>query len=109
MLVKVRDIRGFDGIPTCRKNVGAWLIARNIRSSIGPSTGGPAHFVHLSDLPDPERLAFLRKQLTEMHLDPGTYDDAAHETYAQATSAVRERANASRLWHAFWSLLPPKA
>ena len=51
-----------------------------------------AEFVRLSDLPEPERLAYLRRELEGAHLPPGTYDDEAHSTYLAASPNARSEA-----------------
>jgi putative transposase len=50
------------------------------------------HGVCLTDLPEPERLAYLRGQIEDLHLDPGDYDDAAHDAFMQVSHKRRERA-----------------
>ncbi|WP_243642050.1 DNA-binding domain-containing protein [Rhodovulum steppense] len=46
----------------------------------------------MSDLPEPERLARLRKTCGDLHLEPGTYDEAAHAAFMEASPSLRGRA-----------------
>lgn len=92
MLVRVRDLRGIGDIPTCPKNAKQWAFRAGLTISQVASAGGPASAVLLSELPEPERLAYLRRELDTLDLDPGTYDDAAHEVLAEASPARRDRA-----------------
>ncbi|WP_172292326.1 transposase domain-containing protein [Pseudoruegeria sp. HB172150] len=57
-----------------------------------PTDGRKTAYIFIFDLPAQERLAYLRRQLDELRLDPGSYDDAAHEAFLQASPSRRERA-----------------
>ncbi len=53
---------------------------------------GQRYIVQPIDLPAPERLAYLERSIESLGLPLGTYDDAAHESFMQAPSSMRERA-----------------
>ncbi|WP_165971728.1 DNA-binding domain-containing protein [Meridianimarinicoccus aquatilis] len=48
--------------------------------------------MRLSDLPEPERRAFLDQHIAERGLPAGDYDDAAHAAFLAAPAAKREKA-----------------
>ncbi|WP_439526300.1 transposase domain-containing protein [Roseovarius mucosus] len=92
MLVAVKQLCGVGDIPTCRKNAGAWMSGRNIKIVTLAGKGGPAHYINLSDLPEGERLAYWRRELARLQLEPGIYDDLAHSELMAATAKARSRA-----------------
>lgn len=59
-----------------------------------PSNGGAAEVIHLSDLPEPERLAFLARRAETMGPPQGGQDDEAHLTLAAKPVGVQNTANA---------------
>ncbi len=92
MQIRVRELCGVGGVPTCRKNAGNWLTRRSIAMSFVASNGGPCAVVNLSDLPEDVRLAYLRRTIADLHLNAGTYDDDAHSELAKAAPSRRARA-----------------
>lgn len=90
--VPVRKLLGVGGIPSHRTSASKWLSGNNIPIHIGKSKGGDAEFVRLIDLPEAERLAYLQRESESLRLDPGVYDDVAHEVFMQAPPSRRERA-----------------
>lgn len=90
--VTVRSLAGIGEVPSHRTSASKWLARNGISTFKVPVNGGEAEAVLLSDLPTPERLAYLRREIDQMHLDPGTYDDAAHEDFIHASPSRRERA-----------------
>lgn len=92
MLVAVRGLCGVGRIPHHRISAEQCILRFGARIHQLKGAGGTFHAVALSDLPEPERLACLRRQIENLHLDPGTYDDAAHADFVQAAPSRRERA-----------------
>ncbi len=92
MLVRVKELCGIGDIPTCPKNAKRWAIRAGIAISQVASSGGPASIVHVSDLPEQERRAYLAKCAAATGLPPGEYDDAAHEAFWQAPASMRAEA-----------------
>jgi len=88
MNLSVADIVGLPGLPSTPMGVRKWLKTNEITLR---SCGKRFTFL-LTDLPADVRLALLRRDLETLHLDPGTYDDDAHEVFMQASPSRRERA-----------------
>lgn len=91
-MISVRGILGIGGIPMDRTSASIWLKRHGVPVSKVFGNGGEADAVHLSDLPEQERLAYLRREFDGLHLDPGDYDDAAHAAFLQASPSRRDRA-----------------
>ncbi|MBF9050528.1 DDE-type integrase/transposase/recombinase [Roseobacter sp. HKCCD9010] len=53
---------------------------------------GSGFAVDIAQLPEAERLAYLQRESENLHLDPGVFDDVAHEAFMQAPPSRRERA-----------------
>lgn len=92
MIVAVKSLAGLGGLPVDRSALSAWLRRNGIPTVMKSGPGGKAEHVRLSDLPETVRLAYLKQQIETLHLDPGTYDDAAHEAFMQASPSRRDRA-----------------
>lgn len=91
-MIPVRGLLGISRVPTHRTSASEWLQRHGIELHQLKTRGGMAEFVRLSDLPEPERLAYLRRELEGAHLPPGTYDDEAHSTYLAASPNARSEA-----------------
>ena len=90
--VPVRKLLGVGNIPSHRTSASKWLSNNGISVQIGKSKGGKAEFVRLIDLPQAERLAYLQRESEHLNLDPGVFDDVAHEAFMQAPPSRREQA-----------------
>ena len=79
-------------IPSHRTSAARWFERYGIDVHCVSTDGRkPAH-VNLSDLPEPERLAYLHRGLGQLHVEPGIFDEDAHATLAQASPSRRARA-----------------
>ena len=92
MAVPVKNLLGMAGIPQHRTSAVDWLNRNSVPVVESRGNGGAFHAVRFCDLPPDVRLAYLRRDLDTLELDPGTYDDAAHEALAEASPARRDRA-----------------
>ena len=92
MLIAVKSLRGVGNIPSDRTWASKWLVRHGVPIHRQRGKGGAYEAVRLCDLPADVRLALLRRDLEALHLDPGTYDDDAHEVFMQASPSRRERA-----------------
>lgn len=90
--VVVRSLTGIADVPSHRTSASNWLSRNGISTFKVPVNGGEADAVLLSDLPEAVRQEYLLKRINGQDLDPGTYDDAAHEAFLQACVSRRERA-----------------
>lgn len=86
--VTALDLMGVGLIPHSKPACLAWL-KRNRVSAI---FFGNIFCFQLSDLPAPERLAYLERSIATLGLPLGTYDDAAHGVFMKAPALMRERA-----------------
>lgn len=93
MLIKVKELLQVDGFPSHRTTAPNWLRSRNIKIHGLNGGGGIAEHIRLSDLPEDVRLAYWRRELDQLQLDPGTYDDEAHALFWEAPAKVRGRAD----------------
>jgi len=92
MLIKVTSILGVGKIPSDRTAATKWLAKNSIPIlTVENDRRNPA-VVRLIDLPEAERLAYLQRESESLHLDPGVFDDMAHEAFMQAPPSRRERA-----------------
>lgn len=102
MRVLVTELLGIGAVPLDRKSAGKWLERAGVSISQDCRDGRKPQYVNLSDLPEHERLAFLRLELERLELSEGTFDDAAHEAFAAAKPEARARAERkaaiARLW-----------
>ncbi|WP_162497500.1 hypothetical protein, partial [Roseovarius dicentrarchi] len=73
-----------DSKPACL----AWLKREGIISV----KEGQKFTYPITDLPEPERLAYLSREIEAAHLTPGTYDDDAHASYLAASASLRAKA-----------------
>ena len=90
--IPVVSILGVGRIPKDRTSASRWLAQNGVPVRVAEGDGRKPEFVDLTDLPEPERLAYLRRQLEDQHLDPGNYDDEAHAAFMKAAPARRQRA-----------------
>ena len=91
-MILVKSLLGIDPIPSHRTSASKWLARKGVPVRKIPVRGGHADAVALSDLPEEVRLAWLSRDLEQRNLDPGTYDDAAHAVFLQASPSRRDRA-----------------
>ncbi len=91
--VRVTSLLGVGGIPNNRTAATKWLERSGIRLHIIENDGRRPVVVSLSHLPEAERLAYLQRESESLHLDPGVFDDVAHEVFMQAPPSRRERAD----------------
>lgn len=90
--VPVRALAGICNVPRDRTSASKWLKRRGIPTFKVSARGGIADAVHLSDLPEDVRRAFLEREAQGLDLDPGTYDDEAHARLLEAPAATRSEA-----------------
>lgn len=91
-MIFAKSLLGLGGVPSDRTSASKWLARHGVRTFRVPVNGGEAEAVELMQLPGDVRLAYLRREIEELHLDPGTFDDAAHDEFWQASPSRRERA-----------------
>ncbi|WP_203228028.1 hypothetical protein, partial [Roseovarius dicentrarchi] len=88
MMLSVSQLVGVEGMPGTPQGVRKWLKSRDI-----PLAERNGRFIFsVSDLPEPERLAYLSREIEAAHLAPGTYDDDAHASYLAASASLRAKA-----------------
>ena len=92
-LVPVRSFLGLGPLPRHRASAVAWLTRAGIPISKVPSSGGMCDAVHLSDLPEPLRLAYQTRQAEQIGLDAGVQDDEAHLALMAKPMGVQTEAN----------------
>ena len=92
MLIKVRDLLGIGPIPNDRTAAGVWILRNGIETIAMKLRGGNAAAVHLSDLPATVRRAVLEREAERAGLEPGVYDEEAHEELMGATPGMRAKA-----------------
>lgn len=88
MMLSVADIVGLPGLPKSSFGVRKWLK----KLEVCLLEDRKRFVFNLFDLPEDVRLAWWRRELDGLQLDPGTYDDAAHEALADASPTRRNRA-----------------
>ena len=88
MLIKVRDLLGIGPIPNDRTAAGVWILRNGIETIAMKLRGGNAAAVHLSDLPATVRRAVLEREAERAGLEPGVYDEEAHEELMRATPGM---------------------
>lgn len=86
--VTARSLLGVGSIPSSKPACLAWLKRFDVQAELSGNT----LLFALSDLPAPERLAFIERSIATLGLPLGTYDDAAHEVFIQAPASMRETA-----------------
>lgn len=92
MVCEVVRENGLGEIPSHRTSAKSWFQGNGIATITDRSDGRNPEFVRLYDLPAPERLAYLTRELEHLHLSPGSYDAAAHEAFLAASPSRRDRA-----------------
>jgi len=92
MIIPVRSILGLRPVPTDRTAAGKWLDRNGIPVLVTKTPNGIRHEIYLSSLPSEVRLAWLSRELEAHGLEPGSYDDAAHAVFLQASPKRRDRA-----------------
>jgi hypothetical protein len=71
MMVRVKHVCGIGAIASCRKNAGNWLKRMGIATHTAKSEGGPCEVLNSADLPEPERLAVIARELEAAGLPMG--------------------------------------
>ncbi|MBV2360986.1 DDE-type integrase/transposase/recombinase [Thalassococcus sp. CAU 1522] len=84
----VADIIGMKGVPDTHMGVRKWLVSKSVDTELC----GKRFLFNLSDLPEDVRLAWWHRELDNLHLEPGTRDDAAHEAFMAQPAKARARA-----------------
>lgn len=92
MKLRAKVLSGIGRIPKDRSAISAWMLRNSIPVHTCQGNGGVYEFVLLSDLPAPERLAYLRQELDGFDLPAGEYDDDAHRRLGEASPSRRARA-----------------
>ena len=92
MQVSVKSLLGVSCIPRDRTSATRWLIRQGLAVRCGWGNGGAYEFVSLTDLPAEVRLAYVQRECERGGLASGTYDDAAHERFAEAPPKMRAEA-----------------
>ena len=92
MIIRANSVVGLGSIPTCRKNAKRWLERAGVAFTWLKTEGGDAPHISLADLPEPERIAYLEREITAKALPQGEYDDAAHSAYLAAPVSIRSEA-----------------
>jgi len=90
--IRVTSILGVGDIPNSRTAATKWLEKNSVHLQFIEDDGRRPALVRLIDLPEAERLAYLQRESESLYLDPGVYDDVAHEAFLQAPPSRRERA-----------------
>lgn len=88
MNLTVAAIVNLPGVPTTCRGVRDWLK----RLAIPVLQDGKRFTFNLSDLPAAVRLAYITRQISAAGLPVGTYDEAAHEAFAELTPKMRASA-----------------
>ncbi len=92
MQIAVRAILGLGRLPLDRTAASAWLRRQGTKIRRACGVGGEYDLVDLSNLPEPERLAFLARRAETMGLPMGTQDDAAHLALAAKPVTIQNTA-----------------
>ena len=91
-MIAVNSLAGVGRIPNHRTSASRWLRRHGVPTSWRSGKGGRIEVVSLADLPEPERRAYLERDLAACRLEPGAYDDAAHAAFAAAPPSLRAKA-----------------
>lgn len=94
MMVLLRALSGLGQLPHDRSALSAWAKRNSIATTNVSVKGGQADAVHLSDLPEDVRLAFLARRAETMGLAMGEHDAAAHVALAAKPVGVQNTAYA---------------
>lgn len=89
MWVPVQSVLGLAGIPSHRSSATRWFAARGILTDTLQQDGRRPEVVLLSNLPADVRRAYELREIEAAGLPAGDYDDAAHERFAEATTAMQ--------------------
>ena len=88
MILHVANLVGIEGLPSSPFSIRKWLVRKAV-----PIAGEGKRFTfQLSDLPAPVRRAVLEREAARAGLEPGVYDEEAHEELMRATSGMRAKA-----------------
>ena len=86
-----------------RTSASQWCKKHGIPTFWQDAKGGKAEFVHLSDLPEDVRLAYVRRECEAAGLVLGTYDEAEHAAFAtkppKMRAAAERKAEIARFMH----------
>lgn len=88
-VLSARDIIGIEGVPASRMGIWKWLR----RLSIPLTQYGKRFTFHLSDLPEPVRLAYQVRQAERSGLAAGVQDEAAHLGLMAKPMCTQKRAH----------------
>ena len=88
MRLKVASITGLPGVPATNRGVRDWIK----RLSIPLQEQGNRFTFCLSDLPEPDRLAYTERQIEACGLKPGSHDATAQATLTAACPSMKATA-----------------
>jgi putative transposase len=91
-MVAVRELRGLGSCPSDRTSASNWCKRHGIETHWQVAKGGRTEFVRVPDLPEDVRRAYTLKLLSDLDLDPGTYDEEAQARLIEATPTMRAEA-----------------
>lgn len=89
MRVPVRSLVGLADMPSHRTSLTKFLVRVGVYIHQAKGAGGKFEYVHLTDLPDHIRQAYLLRQLEADGLEPGEFDPEWHEDLLAATPAMQ--------------------
>lgn len=95
MMIPIRELLGLGSIPSDRTSAAAWFVRHGVTLHSQPCVGGRRDVFYLSDLPEPERLAFLCARAEAMNLPMGQYDDDAHLAFQAKPVTVQNKGYAA--------------
>lgn len=91
-MIAVTELLGTGRIPLDRKSASRWLVANSVPIQVALEDGRKPELDLITDLPEPERIAYLRRELEASDLHPGHYDEDAHRVYMFASPKARSEA-----------------
>lgn len=92
-MIPIRSLLGLASVPSHRTTAGEWFRRASILTSRQKSKVGEVDCVHLSDLPEPVRLAYQVRQAERSGLAAGVQDEAAHLGLMAKTMGTQKRAH----------------
>lgn len=90
MMLTVSKITGLPGVPTTQRGLRDWLV----RMEVPTVTEGNRFTFLLFDLPPDVQRAYLAREAEALGLEPGSYDEAAHEAMEAASPKMQAKAQA---------------
>lgn len=91
-MVPVRSLLGLGAIPKHRASAVAWLKREGCTIAQLRGNGGLFDATDPACLPDPERRAWVEREVSRRGLEPGSYDEAAHQRLSDASPKMRAKA-----------------